>query len=177
MPLVMLITWLDFGGILLKTFFLPNFFLKFRTCFFAVRHCFGRIFGMVCWIDMKRKGSVSIGCRANYVTLTFDLIHDLDLEFSRSNLEITVSQEWLVWLMWNKKEVNRLDAGPTIWSWSLTTPMTLTSEFQGQILKQTYHRNGRADWHGMKTLGVDHSWSWQWPVWVKHGGVGGCTGG
>ena len=30
--------------------------------------------------------------------------------------------------------------------------MTLTLGFQGQILKQPYIRNGRADWHGIKYM-------------------------
>ena len=33
--------------------------------------------------------------------------------------------------------------------------MTLTLDFQGQILKMLYIRNGRADWHGMKEMWVD----------------------
>ena len=28
-----------------------------------------------------------------------------------------------------------------------------------------YFRNGRAGWHGMKGMWVDHSWPWPWP-WV-----------
>ena len=33
--------------------------------------------------------------------------------------------------------------------------MTLTLDFQGQILKMLYLRNGKADQHGMKGIGVD----------------------
>ena len=33
--------------------------------------------------------------------------------------------------------------------------MTLTLDFQGQILKMLYLRNGRADWHGTKGMWVD----------------------
>ena len=47
----MLITWLDFGEILLETFFLANFLVK---------HSFGRISGMVDPIDVKWKGSASV---------------------------------------------------------------------------------------------------------------------
>ena len=32
-------------------------------------------------IDMKQKGGASVGYWVNYVTLTFDLTHDLDLGF------------------------------------------------------------------------------------------------
>ena len=33
--------------------------------------------------------------------------------------------------------------------------MTLTLDFQGQILKKSYLRNGMADWHGQKGMWVD----------------------
>ena len=38
-------------------------------------------------IDMERKGCESIGCYIHFVTFNFDLNHDLDLGFSRSNFE------------------------------------------------------------------------------------------
>ena len=72
-------TRLDFGGILLETLFLPNFRQKFWMCFFKVKHLFGHISGMVGPIDVKRKGGASVGYWVNYVTLTFDLTHDIDL--------------------------------------------------------------------------------------------------
>ena len=91
-PLVMLITWLDIGGILLEILFLPNFLRKFRMCFFKVKHSIGHISGMVGPIDVKRKGGASVGYWVNYVTLTFDLTHDLDV--SRSMFEIALFEEW-----------------------------------------------------------------------------------
>ena len=48
-------------------------------CFFKVKHYFGHISGMVGPIDMKLKGSASVWCWVQYVTLTFDLTYDLDL--------------------------------------------------------------------------------------------------
>ena len=59
--------------------------------------------------DMKQKWSASVGCWTHYVTSTFDL----DLGFSRSDIQIVVSLKWVDWLMWNEKEVNQLDVGPT----------------------------------------------------------------
>ena len=51
--------------------------------------------------------------------------------------------------------------------------LTLTLDFQSQILKMLYLRNGRADWHGVKGMSVDrildphfdfevwpHPWPW-----------------
>ena len=46
--------------------------------------------------------------------------------FSRSNTILAISQEWLVRLMWNKKEVHWLDTGYNMWPWPLTSLMTLT---------------------------------------------------
>ena len=37
------------------------------------------------WIDMEPKRYESIGCWTQVVILNFDLTHDLDLGFSRSN--------------------------------------------------------------------------------------------
>ena len=61
-----------------------------------------------------------------------------------------------------------------------TSPITLTLDFQGQILKMLYLRNGRADWHGTKGMWVDRmlhslcdfqlwpqSWPWPWIFKVK----------
>ena len=40
-------------------------------------------------------------------------------------------------------------------TFNVPLPMTLTLDFQGQILKKLYLRNGIADWHGMKGMWVD----------------------
>ena len=58
--------------------------------------------------------------------------------------------------------------------------LTLTLEFQGQILKIEYLMNGRADWHGTKGMWIDrmlhplcdsqhspHPWPWPWIFKVK----------
>ena len=74
----MVITWLDFGGVLLATVILANFRKKLRMCFFKVKHCFVHISGMVASSDVKRKGGASVGYWAHYVTLPFDLTHYLD---------------------------------------------------------------------------------------------------
>ena len=76
-----------------------------------------------------------------------------------------------------------------IWSsMELSTPvvvqrhghLTLTLEFQGQILKIEFLMNGRADWHGTKGMWIDrmlhplcdfqrspHPWPWPWIFKVK----------
>ena len=63
--------------------------------------------GIVGLIDVKQKGSKSVGYWANYVTFPFDHTHDLGLNFSRSKFEIALSQESEGWLTWNKRDVSR----------------------------------------------------------------------
>ena len=58
-------------------------------------------------IDMERKGCESIGCYTHFVTFNFDLDHDLDLGFSRSNFENVVPQKWHGRLTWNDRDVSR----------------------------------------------------------------------
>ena len=59
--------------------YFDKFSLKNSDVFFKVKHYFGHISGMVGPIDVKRKESALVGYWLHYVTLTFDLIHDLDL--------------------------------------------------------------------------------------------------
>ena len=69
----MVITWLDFGEVLLETVILDNFPLFFSM----VENYFGHITGMVGPIDVKRKGKASVGYWVWYVTLIFDITRDL----------------------------------------------------------------------------------------------------
>ena len=55
--------------------------------------------GRMIW-DMKRKGSESIGCWANYVTLTFDHTHNLDLGYLKTNFEIATFHFLLLFLFY-----------------------------------------------------------------------------
>ena len=87
---------------------------------------------MVGLIHSEQKGKVLVGYRINYVTLTIDLTHDLDLGFSKLSFEVAVSQELLVWLKWNEKEANQLDTEQTMWPCRLTIPMTLALNFHGE---------------------------------------------
>ena len=58
-------------------------------------------------IDMEWKGCKSTKCWAHVVTFNFDLTYDLDLEFSMSNFEIAVSQEWEGQSTWNERDMSR----------------------------------------------------------------------
>ena len=55
--------------------------------------------------------------------------------FSRSNFEKVITQEWDARLTWNERDVSRLAVGSTLSLSSLPSPMTLTLNFQLQILK------------------------------------------
>ena len=65
--------------------------------------CITRIVGL---IDVKWKGSELIGYWADYMTLTFDHTHYLDLGVSGSKSEIASSQEWDSQLTWNEKNAS-----------------------------------------------------------------------
>ena len=59
------------------------------------------ISGMGGLIDIERKGYESIWCYIHFVTFNFDLNHDLDLGFSRSNFEKVVSgMGWPIDMEW-----------------------------------------------------------------------------
>ena len=103
----MISTWVDFGEIQLETLFWA-FFFKFRVCFFKVKHLAKHSVG-----QMNRKCINWI--LDNYVALIFTSPMSLTLKFSRSNFEMAVSQELLVWLIWLKKEVSQLHTGLTAW--------------------------------------------------------------
>ena len=94
-------------------------------CFFKVKHYFGHISGMVGPIDVKRKGSASVGYWTQYVTLTFDLTHDLGLgcfkvKFRNSSFSEIVG---LIDVKWKRSEL--------IWYWAdcMTLPFDHTHDF------------------------------------------------
>ena len=124
--------------------------------YFKVKFRNSCISGIVGLIDVKWKGSESIEYWADYMTLPFDHIHDqwprhIPTDSQRDlwphswpwpwmfqgKISKWLSQELLVWLIWNENEVSEYDTGPIVWPCPLTTPMTLTLElkFQGQSLK------------------------------------------
>ena len=91
-PVVMLLNWLNFGGILFEFFlliFLPKFWLLFGGQTFCRSYLWN---GWADWHETKGGG-----CWANFVTLTYDI----DLGFSSSNIQITISQKWEGQLIWN----------------------------------------------------------------------------
>ena len=75
---------------------------------FKVKFLNSCISGMAGLIDLKPKGTKSIGCRANTLTSTFDHTHGIEYVFSRSHFEMSVSQEWDIRLTLNKRDVSRV---------------------------------------------------------------------
>ena len=62
--------------------------------FFKVKFRNSWIPGFVGLIDVQQRGSESIRCWADYMTMPFDHTHDLDLEVLWSKFEIALSREW-----------------------------------------------------------------------------------
>ena len=135
----------------------------------------GHIKGMGRLIDTEWKGCKSMGSG----TLISPMA--LTLEFSRSNFEKAVFQEWGGGggggggvLTWKQKRCESIGCchhvGPTMWP----SGMTLTLDFQGQILKKLYPRNEKTDLHATKGIWVDRKFDplchsklwphpWPWP--------------
>ena len=107
-----------------KRYILKNFLKNFRMCFFKVKHYFGHNSGMVGPIDVKWKWSALVGYWVQYVTLTFDLTHDLDLgcfkvKFRNSSISGIVG---LIDMKWKGSEL--------IWYWAdcMTLPFDHTHD-------------------------------------------------
>ena len=146
----MVITSFDLGIVWLATVILAIFSFKFRMCFFKVKHYFGDISGMVGPIDVKRKGSALVPYWVWYVTLTFDLTHDLYLGCFNVKFEIAVSQELLVWLMWNKKEANWEDILGSLYDHTFdhTHDLDLGASRSGSQIALSQEWDGWSPWNG-----------------------------
>ena len=105
---------------------------------FKVKYRIGYISAKNGAIATKRKANISIDLKTSNVTIGFDLGHDLDLEFSRSNAELAISLPEMVRLPRNEKPTHQLNFRPQMWPSNLTLAMTLTLNFQGQIWNLPY---------------------------------------
>ena len=121
-------------------------------------------------IATKRKENISIDPKASNVTIGFDLGHDLDLHFSRSNMEFAISLPKMFQLPRNKKQTYRLNSKPQMWPSDLTSAMTLTLNFQGLIWNLLHLKQKWSDCHETKSKHIDWSqglkcdqWVWPWP--------------
>ena len=132
-------------------------------CSFKVKHYFGHISGMVGPIDVKRKGSALVGYWVHYVTLTFNLTHDLDIgcfkvKFRNSSFSEIVG---LIDVKW-------------YWADCMTLPFDHTHDLDIGVSRSeseiALSQEWVADWHGTKRIWVIHSWPWCWLVWPCWGG-------
>ena len=100
------------------------------------------------------------------MTIGFDLDHDRDLEFSRSNMELAISRPKMVRLPRNKKQTHRLNSRPQMWPSDLTLVVTLTINFQGQICWNLLYLNQKwSDCHETKSKHIDlNSRPQMWPM-------------
>ena len=98
-------------------------------------------------IATKQKANILIELLGSNVTIGFDLCHDLDLEYSRSNIEFPISQPKMVRLPRNEKQTYRLNSRAQMWS----STIILTFEF----------------WRSNVTLTFDHTRPWPWIFVVK----------
>ena len=125
-------------------------------------------------IDMERKRCESTGSRAHFVTLTVDLTQDLDLgflevKFWKSCISGKVGGDWgggwVIEMEWKGSESIRC------WTHYVTHfqawIMTLTLDFQGQILKSCIYLEwgGRLTWNdGLWVNTTIESWTHYVPL-------------
>ena len=62
--------------------------------------------------------------------------------FRYTSFNVPVVTQSLSRLTWNKMEIHQMDAGLIVWPRPFTLPMTLTLDFQDQILKSCISRRG-----------------------------------
>ena len=144
-------------------------------CFFKVKHYFGHISGMVSPIDVTRKASALVWYWVQYVTLTFEFTHDLDLgcfkvKFRNSSISGIVG---LIDVKWKGSEL--------IWYWGdcMTLLFDHTHDLDFGVARPESEIALSQEWVGRLTMNakdVSHPFMTMILTWCDHGGVGGCTG-
>ena len=116
-------------------------------------------------IATRRKANILIDLKTSNVIIGFDLGHDLDPEFSRSNMELAISLPKMVRLPQNEKQTHRLNSWPQMWPSDLTLAVTLTLNFQGEIWIFIYLNQNWPDCHETKSKHIDlNSRPQIWPM-------------
>ena len=111
-------------------------------------HYFCHVSGMVGSIDVKRRGSASVGYWVQYVTLNFDLTHDLDLgyfkvKFRNSSISGIVG---LIDVKWKGSEL--------IWYWAdcMTLPCDHTHDLDLGVSRSESEIALSQEWGGRWTM-------------------------
>ena len=138
-------------------------------CFIKVKHSFGHISGMVGLIDVKQKGSASVGHWVQYVTLTFDLTHGLDLrcfkvKFWNSCISGIVGLIDVKWkrgeLIWYLGRLYDLALWPHPWLWPSSWNFKVT------VLNTCSFSSGLGRSIDMERKVVSHPFmTMVWPWW------------
>ena len=171
----LVMTWLDhlirLWSNSVRNPFFGKFSSKISDVFVEVKHSIGHISGMVGPIDVKWKGGASVRYWVNYVTLTFDLTHGLDLWFFKVKFQNSCIWGIAIWLMWNKKKANLLDTAlwPHPWPWPCSLKVKVwNSLIWGMGVGHWLTQKKRAVSRSFMTMIVSH-------LCVTMVGVGGCT--
>ena len=143
-------------------------------CFVKVKHYFGHISGMIGPIDVKRKGSAFVGYWVHYVTLLFDITHDLDLGCFRVKFRnnFTSGIVGLIDVKWKGSEL--------IWYWfdCMTLPFDHTHDLDLGVSRSVWNIfiSGMGRPIDNERKGCESSIHHNDLDLCDHGGVGGCTG-
>ena len=111
------------------------------------------------------------------MTTRFDLDHDLELEFSRSNTEFAVSHPKVARLPQNEKQAYRLNSRPQMWPSGLTLAMTLPWIFKVKY-GICYISTKWSDCHETKSKQIDWTLTFEFSrsnviltIWSPRSGV------
>ena len=99
------------------------------TSVFKVKYGIGYISAKNGAIAMRRIANISIDRKASNMTIGFDLGNDLDLEFSRSNMELAISLPKMVQLSQNEKQTYQSVSRPQMWPSDFNLGHDLDLEF------------------------------------------------
>ena len=111
-------------------------------------------------LPRNEKQTYRLNSKASNVTIRFDLGHDLDLEFSWSNMELPIIQPKVVQLPRNVKQTYRMNSRSQMWPMGLTLTITLTFEFWRSnvtwpwpwIFMVKFWNSCNSEWEGQLTL-------------------------
>ena len=170
----MVITWLDFGDILLKLLFWQIFFKKFGCVFSRSNTILAISQEWLVRLMWSEKEVHWLDTGYNMWPWPLTSIMTLTLDVSRSKFEIALSLELLVWLMWNEKEVSYMILGqlydlalwPHSWPWPWSFKVRVWKNFISGMGRPIDNKR-----KGCQTSIHDHDIEL-----FDHGGVGRCTG-
>ena len=97
-------------------------------------------------IDIERKECESIGCYTHFVTFNFDLNHDFDLGFSRSNFKQVVSE-----MGWPIDMESKRCESIECWTHVVTFNFPLTHDLDLEFSRSNFEKVLSYEWDGRLT--------------------------